>query len=245
AIPCINAGDPENAIADMNDMGKMYYEDPTDDAFDWGAVYNAAMALAMLPNATVESVIEGALDYATPEIEEEIKFVLSITEKYKDPMNRDLWQELTDVYLDPESRYFAHDRIEKYINSSIYENVSYAFALFKATGGDVKKSVIIASNRGYDTDCTAASAGALCGAFSGTKTIPEEWITILDSGIAENPYTNAHFTNKATADGLYRALQNKLINMNQIISSDKTLGKKEKNYIKDYIMTMKKAGVDF
>ena len=86
----------------MNDLGRLYYENPNDDAFAWGAVYSAAIALAMLPDATIE-------------------------------------------------------------------NVTYAFALFKATRANIGQSVIIVVNRGYDTDCTAASAGALCGAFSGTK----------------------------------------------------------------------------
>ncbi len=247
ALPCINAGDPENAIVDMNDMGKLYYEDPKDDAFAWGAVYNAAMALAMLPGATVESVIEGALEYASPEIEEEIRFALAITEKYDDPMNRIMWQELSDMYMDTDSRYYAFDRIEKYQNSSIYENVSYSFALFKATNGDVKQSVLIAINRGYDTDCTAASAGALCGALSGTKDIPADWIETLDSGIANTPFTNAHFTNKATADGLYRALQNKVYRMEgEIVEMKKESGRKlspEGEKMKEYVDLMKKYNV--
>jgi len=213
ALPVINAGDPGNAIADMNDMGKLYYEDPHDEAFAWGAVYNAALALALMPGATVESVIEGALQYASAEIEEELRYVLAITDKYEDPMDRELWQELTDVYMEPESPYNAFARIEKYPNSSVYENVGYALALFKATEGNVEQSVIIATNRGYDTDCTAASAASLCGALTGTSTIPEDWKIVLDAGIAENPYTNAHFTNKATADGLYRALQQKVLRM--------------------------------
>ena len=231
AVPCINAGDPENAIKDMNDLGRLFYDDPEDDAFAWGAVYNAAMALALLPDATVESVIEGALEYATPDIEEEIRTALAITDKYNDPMNRDLWKELSDMYVDPDSKYYAFDRIDKYINSSVYENVSYALALFKATNANVVQSVIIATNRGYDTDCTAASAGALCGALSGVATIPQDWIETLDAGIANNPYTNAHFTNKATADGLYRALQNKVYRM------------QAGGEMKKYVDLMKKSGV--
>lgn len=242
AIPCINAGDPANAIADMREMGKLYYEDPEDDAFAWGAVYNAALSLALLPGATVESVIEGALAYASPQIEEELRYVLSITDKYEDPMNRDLWQELTDVYMDPDSKYNAFKRIEKYPNSSVYENVGYALALFKVTRGNVEQSVIIATNRGYDTDCTAASAGALCGALTGTSTIPGSWIEILDAGTASNPYTNAHFTNKATADGLYRALQNKVLRMEQEAQSlKKNTGKKKE--LDAYVSLMRNAGV--
>jgi hypothetical protein len=238
AIPCINAGDPENTIADMRDLGRLYYEDPQDDAFAWGGVYNAALALALLPDATVESVIEGALGYASPEIGEEIRHALAITDKYDDPMDRAMWKELSDMYVSPESRYYAFSRIEKYINSSVYENVTYAMALFKATRGYVEQSVIIAVNRGYDTDCTAASAGALCGAFSGTRNIPGEWIGILDAGIASNPYTNAHFTNKATADGLYRALQSKLLRMQkEIMENDNDPEKKA------YVDRMKKYGV--
>ncbi|MBN1186961.1 MAG: ADP-ribosylglycohydrolase family protein [Bacteroidales bacterium] len=242
AIPCINAGDPEHAIEDMNDLGRLYYENPNDDAFAWGAVYNSAMALAMLPGATVESVIEGALKYATAEIEEEIRYVLAVTDKYEDPMDKAMWKELTDIYLDPQSKYYAHNRIEKYINSSIYENVSYAFALFKATNANVQQSVIIAVNRGYDTDCTAASAGALCGALTGTSTIPEDWIETLDAGIANNPYTNAHFTNKATADGLYRALQNKVYRIEKESGAMKNnLNEAEK--LKAYVELMRESGV--
>jgi ADP-ribosylglycohydrolase len=247
ALPSINAGDPENAIADMNEMGKFYYEDPNDDAFAWGAVYNAAMALAMIPDATVDSVIEGAMEYASPEIEKEIRHALSITDKYEDPMNRNMWQELSDMYMDPDSKYYAFSRIEKYPNSSIYENVSYAFALFKATNANVKQSVLIAVNRGYDADCTAASAGALCGALSGTSEIPKDWIETLDSGIINNPYTNAHFTNKATADGLYRALQNKVYKMekeyNNLINNSGDASKDEVNKLENYVNLMKRWNV--
>jgi len=247
AIPCINAGDPETAIMDMNDLGRLYYENPEDDAFAWGAVYNAAMALALLPDATIESVIEGALEYATPEIEEEIRYALAITEKYDDPMDRSLWKELSDMYVLPESKYYAFNRIDKYINSSIYENVTYALALFKVTRANVEQSIIIATNRGYDTDCTAASAGSLCGAFSGTAKIPSEWIKILDAGIANNPYTNAHYTNKATADGLYRALQSKVYRMQEeIVNMNNEPGGEQSSKVekmKAYVDLMKESGV--
>ena len=247
ALPTINAGDPDNAIADMNEMGKFYYEDPNDDAFAWGAVYNAAIALAMIPGATVESVIEGALVYATPEIEEELRYVMQITEKFDDPMDREMWQALTDVYMDPDSRYNAFARIKHYPNSSVYENVGFAFALFKATGGNVKQAVLIATNRGYETDCSAASAGALCGALSGTSTIPEDWIETLDAGVMNNPYTNSHFTNKATADGFYRALQQKTYRMEKeyrdLRKNPGRISKTEVEKLGNYVKLMKKWDV--
>lgn len=41
--------------------------------------------------------------------------------------------------------------------------------------GDFKKSVLRAINCGDDTDCTAATVGALLGIVGGTKNIPEDW----------------------------------------------------------------------
>ena len=246
AVPCINAGDPENAIADMNELGQLYYEDPGDDAFLWGAVYNAAMALAMLPDATVESVIEGAMKYATPEIEKEIRHGLAIVDGYDDPMNRKMWKELTNMYGNPESPYYAFDRIEKYQMSSIYENVTCAFAIFKATRGNVEQSVVIATNRGRDTDCTAASACALSGALTGTSTIPKDWFEILESGIADNPYTNSHMTNKGIADGMYRALQNKVRRMAaEVENMNATSGIKNEKEKKmaSYVKLMREHGL--
>ncbi len=182
------------------------------------------------------------MEYATPEIEEEIRYALAITDKYDDPMNRDMWQELSDIYVEPDSKYYAFSRIKKYPNSSIYENVSLAFALFKATKANVRQTVLIAVNRGYDADCTAASAGALSGALSGTSEIPKDWIELLDSSIISNPYTNAHFTNKGTADGLYRALQNKIDRMEKdamVIESNSD----EAIKIMKYVNLMRDAGV--
>jgi hypothetical protein len=149
--------------------------------------------------------------------------------------------------MKPDSKYYAFSRIEKYKNSSIYENVGFAFALFKATNANVKQSVLIATNRGYDTDCTAASAAALCGALSGTTKIPKDWIVTLDAGTANNPYTNAHFTNKATADGLYRALQHKAYRMEaelKNLKSDKgNASKAEMDKLESYVTLMKKYHV--
>ena len=104
--------------------------------------------------------------------------------------------------------------------------------------------MLIATNRGYDTDCTAASAAALCGALSGTAKIPQDWIVTLDAGIANNPYTNAHFTNKATADGLYRALQNKVYRMEAELKDLKNNGesasKAQADKLEKYVKLMKK-----
>ena len=210
-IPIINAGDPDGAIEDTYEVGRIYYEDENDSAFSWGSFYNAALSLALLPGATVESVIETALEnYAIPEIRTEIELGLAIADKYTDPMDRGFRDEINAMYTDPGSPYNADNRMTRYPHSSIFENVTVSFAILKLTGGNVEQAVMVANNRGRDTDCTAASAGALAGALTGTSTIPDTWIEYLEEGTRLNPYTNSHMTNKATALGLYRALNSKL-----------------------------------
>lgn len=248
-IPIINSGDPEGAIEDTKEIGRLFYEDRNDDAFSWGGVYNAALALAVLPGATVESVIEGALKYATPEMRNEIEHGLSIAGRYSNPMDRGFREELNKMYEDSDSPYCASKRITKYIGSSVYENVTCSFAIFKASKGNVELAVRIANNRGRDTDCTAASAGGLAGALTGTSTIPEEWVKILEKGIRDNPYTNSHMPNKATAQALYRALQNKLKNMAEELKiSEKQYGKilpAKEAKVKNYLDLMRKCNVSF
>ena len=246
-IPAINAGDPESAIRDTKEIGRIYYENKNDDAFTWGGVYNAALTLAMLPGATVNSVIEGALKYATPEMRTEIEHGLAIADKYTDPMDRNFRVELNAMYADTLSPYCASKRMTKYIGSSIYENVTCSFAIFKLTKGNVKQAVIIATNRGRDTDCTSASAGAMAGALTGTTTIPKEWVDQLEVGMKNTPYTNSFMTNKATSQALYRAFQNKLKRMTKELKiSENQYGKnlpQEDAKKKKYLNLMHEIGV--
>ncbi|HUX97339.1 MAG TPA: ADP-ribosylglycohydrolase family protein [Bacteroidales bacterium] len=248
-IPAINAGDPEGAIKDTKEIGRLFYEDINDDAFAWGGLYNAAIALAMLPEATVESVIKDAMKYATPDMRTEIEHGLSIAAKYSDPMDKRFREELNRMYEDPESPYCAEKRMTSYIGSSVYENVTCAFAILKASGGNVELAVKIANNRGRDTDCTAASAGGLAGALTGISTVPQEWIDYLEKGTLDNPYTNSHIPNRATAQAIYRALQNKLQRMDtEVKTAEKRYRKKlppEIAYEKRYIDLMRKSDVLF
>ena len=242
-IACINAGDPEGAIEDMKEIGMLYYASEDDHAFEWGAVYNTALTLAMLPNATVESVIEESLKKASPEIREEIEYALAITDKYDDPMDVRFWKEVNRMYADPNSKYFADTRIPRYVQSSVYENVTMAFAFFKATKGDLEQSIIVSSNRGRDSDCSAASAGGLTGALTGSTTISQEWIDVLEQGNKDNEYSNSHLSNRVTADAIYHALQNKLRRMKrEVAEAGDNLSEKMARQ-KKYVEMMEGLGV--
>jgi ADP-ribosylglycohydrolase len=212
AIALINACDIDGVIRDVYEIGRVY-QPPYSDSFAWGAAYNAAVVHAMRPDATVESVIETALKYATPEIRKEIQHGLDIAAKYSEPL--DMRKELNEAYTNAASPYCADKRMQHYHASSIYETVTKALTIFAATKGNVKDAVIVSVNFGRDTDCLAASAAGLAGAFSGTRTIPAEWTDKVEEGTRDNPYTNSHLTIRATAEGMYRALQNKVKKMQE------------------------------
>ena len=207
AIALINACYIDGVIRDVYEIGRVY-QPPYSDSFPWGAAYNAAVVYAMRPDATVDSVIETALKYSTTEIRREIQNGLDIAKKYNKPLG--MRRELNDVYTKKDSPYYANARMKTYHASSIYETVTKALAVFAATKGNVKDAIIVAVNFGRDTDCLAATAAGLAGAFSGTGTIPVEWIEAVEKGTRNNPYTNSHMTIKETAEGMYKALQNKV-----------------------------------
>ena len=50
--------------------------------------------------------------------------------------------------------------------------------------GDFGKTVCLAVNCGDDTDCTAATAGAILGIVNGAAALPEKWISPIGDGIA-------------------------------------------------------------
>jgi ADP-ribosylglycohydrolase len=44
---------------------------------------------------------------------------------------------------------------------------------------DFEKTILLCANSGWDTDCTAATAGALLGVIHGTRALPAEWVAKL------------------------------------------------------------------
>lgn len=62
-------------------------------------------------------------------------------------------------------------------------NVAYAVLGILYGGGDFKKSMLAAINCGDDTDCTAATVGALLGIMGGTAVIPEDWRAYIGDSI--------------------------------------------------------------
>ena len=208
-IALINACDEDGAIKDMQDILRMY-QPVESDGYEWGAPYMAAVAHALRPDATVDSVIETALKYSSADMKKQIQAGLDIAAKVSDPINerKTIYEEFAKIYNKQ-----TDTGAGAYPQSRAHECATVALSFFKAVKGNMKDGIILATNNGRDADCNTAATGGLCGAFSGTKTIPAEWIETVDAATKKNPYTNSQLTIKETAKGMYAALQNKVRKM--------------------------------
>jgi ADP-ribosylglycohydrolase len=210
----INAGDPRGAADDTFEVGKLYFPE-TAFALRWAALYNASIAEACRPGATVESVLAvarrfvsyraeaGRLYAAYDTIEREVERALEIGARCSDAT------QLRDEFS---KHYHGGDHFN-YGMSQANEIVSKGLGIFAFTRGDPKEAIITAVNFGRDTDCLAAVAGGLSGALSGAGAIPAEWIDQVNRATAEDPYTNNQRTVEQTADGLldaYKASRKRL-----------------------------------
>ncbi len=202
----INAGDPKAAADDALEIGKLYARE-TAYALRWAALYDAAIAEACRPGATVASVLkvareyvhyrrEGALLYAGYDtIEWEVNHALELASKHTDPMA------MRDEFY---QHYHGGDYFN-YSMSQANEIVAKGLAVFAITKGNPKEAILTAVNFGRDTDCLGAVAGGLAGALSGPSSLPQEWIEQVNAATKADPYTNNYRTIGETAQGLYEA----------------------------------------
>ncbi|UCH35211.1 MAG: ADP-ribosylglycohydrolase family protein [Armatimonadota bacterium] len=202
----INAGDPQGAADDSFEIGQAYAVKSAF-ALRWAALYNAAIAEACKPDATVESVLdvakrfagyraEAGLLYAGYDtVERDVTRALDLAAKHTEPMA--MRDEFYGIYEG--GGHFV------YSMSDAGEVISKGLAVFAMTRGDPREAIPTAVNFGRDTDCLAAVAGGLSGALSGASTIPPEWIAQVNEATRQDPYTNNQRTIEETAEGLFAA----------------------------------------
>lgn len=204
----INAGDPRGAADDAFEVGQVYMSQISF-GLRWAALYDAAIAEACKPNATVESVLEAARHFARyraetgtlyasyDTIEQEVDHALELARKHADPM--EMAEEFYEFYYGGD--YF------NYGQSQANEIVAKGLAVFALARGNPKEAILAAVNFGRDTDCLAAIAGGLSGALNGPEALPAEWIDQVNQATQKDPYTNSKRTIQQTAEKLYAAFE--------------------------------------
>jgi len=216
----INAGDPAGAADDTFAVGRILARE-TSFALRWAALYNAALAEACRPAATVESVLAAARRFARyraeagqlyalyDTVERDLDFGLDLAARHTDPAA------LGELF---DGRYHGGEHFT-YSMSQANEVVPKGLAIFAVTRGNPREAIVAAVNMGRDTDCLAAVAGGLAGALSGGGPIPAEWVAQVNDATLQDPYTNNRRTIQETAAGLLSAFVARRQRMTEYLQS--------------------------
>jgi hypothetical protein len=199
-VGLVNACNPPQAALDAHDVGRLKDVHgragrPGNYALEVAAGIAAGVAEAMKPAAGVGSVIDTVLGELSSVPRREVEDGLGWAREHKD------WRALRPLY---EDRYRGHPI------SNAVEILSSALAVFYLADGDPKQALLASVNLGRDCDCRAYVAGGLAAALSGSSTIPQPWIDVIEQELPSDPYTVSRRSLQDTADGLYRATLNTL-----------------------------------
>lgn len=204
-VGIVNACNPDQAAQDAYDLGRI--KDvrgvPGNYALEVAAGIAAAAAEAMKPDATVDSIINVALNYLTSVPRAEVELGQEWARSVSD------WRELRQKY---DEKYDGH-RI-----SNAVEMLSAGLATFYVTNGDPEQAIIANVNLGRDTDCKAYIAGSLSGALRGIEAVPQRWVDVVTEELPTDPYTVSRRTPEESAEGLYRAVLNNIESLKQQVA---------------------------
>jgi ADP-ribosylglycohydrolase len=180
-IGIVNAGSPDAAYAEAIDVAGAHQSSYGREA---AGVYAAAVAEAMRPGASVESVIQTALRLAKDGTRDAIDAVADAASRLTD------WRGGLEVLREavapfdtvgPHYRQPARDARIPSRTKSI-EELPIALGMLIATGGNYREAVLGSVNYGRDSDSIAVMAGSVAGALGGVDVVPSEWIEGVSEG---------------------------------------------------------------
>ncbi|MEP6812237.1 MAG: ADP-ribosylglycohydrolase family protein [Actinomycetota bacterium] len=171
-----NAGDPEGAYAEAVEISGAHQSSYGREA---AAVLAAAIAAALLPDATVTSIVDTCATLAHDGTRAAIDAVATAGAKL------DGWRDgglarLRDAFepFDSVGVPYASPGLGARIPSRLQaiEELPLALGLLVATGGDCAETVLGGVNYGRDSDSIASMGGALAGALGGTAVLRADWV---------------------------------------------------------------------
>ena len=155
-VGIVNAGNPRAAAAQAMEIASLIHV--TDVAFcqDGAAAIAAAVAEALVPDATVDSVLKASVAYLKPWSGEEMRSLITAALQ--------LASEAGDYRAFCE-RY--HGRFRQRIACDSRETVPASLAIVRLANGDPGLAARLGANFGRDADTVACMAAGICGALSG------------------------------------------------------------------------------
>jgi ADP-ribosylglycohydrolase len=155
-VGIVNAGNPRAAAAQATEIASLIHVTHVAFCQDGAAAVASAIAAAFLPDATVDSVLQAAVDSIKPwsgaEMRALIADVLDLAKSSRD--YKAFRKSFQDSYCRP-------------VICDSRETVPAALAMVWFADGDPWKAVVLSANFGRDADTIGCMAGGICGALSG------------------------------------------------------------------------------
>ena len=177
-VGVVNATNPRAAYAEAIDMAGAHQSSYGREA---AGVFAAAVAASLTPGATVEDVLDAALDVAhdgtraalvavaeaarglAPDADDAtVRDALRAAIRPYDTVGDDYRKPAMDARLPSRTR--------------AIEELPVALGFCLAAGGDFTRAVLGAVNYGRDADSIATMAGAVCAGLGGPDAVPEGWV---------------------------------------------------------------------
>src|ERR1700742_177461 len=157
-VGIVNAGNPRAAAAQAMEIASLIHV--TDVAFcqDGAAAVAAAVAEALMPEATVDSVLSASTEYLKPWSGEEMRSLIAAA--------LELANEARD-YKPFRERY--HGKFRQRIACDSRETVPASLAIVHLARGNPAIAASFGANFGRDADTIGCIAAGICGALSGVS----------------------------------------------------------------------------
>jgi ADP-ribosylglycohydrolase len=155
-VGIVNAGHPVAAAAQAAEIASLVHIGEEAFCQDGAVAIAAAIARALSPGATVEAVLETAIDCIKPwsgaEMRSLIGGALKLAKSSADFMT---------------FRRSYHEQFRRAVICDSRETVPASLAIVWLAAGDPWKAIVFSANFGRDTDTIGCMAGGICGALSG------------------------------------------------------------------------------
>ena len=170
-----NAGDPHGAYVEAVEISGAHQSSYGREA---AAVLAAAVAEAVRPGASVDSVVDVCLRVAHDGTRAAIDAVVDAAGRIDDWRSGLVALREAFAPFDSVGETYAEPGLGARVPSRLHsiEELPIAIGLLVATGGDFAETVLGGVNYGRDADSIASMGGALAGALGGTGALRSDWV---------------------------------------------------------------------
>ena len=172
-VGIVNAGNPLRAYQEGIELASAHQSSYGREA---AGVFAAAVAEAMAPDASVDSIVQACLNVARDGTRDAVKAVTDAARSVNDwvsaiPVLRDAirpFDTVGETYRQP------HPDARRPSRTKAIEELPIAIGFVVACQGDYWNTVLGGVNYGRDSDSIASMGGAIAGALQGQKAVPAE-----------------------------------------------------------------------